>query len=148
MRRVARSARLGPAAAVATVLLTTVLLAACSSSTSRLPDASAASALPDGAVTGAIRLVGGPAGTTSTPGAGEVFAYFDAELTGRPVATARASSDGRFDLRVPAGRYYLAGTSPQYSIDPKPATPPCRAAARVDVTAGRTSHADVICPMR
>jgi len=148
MRRVARGgvfARVGPAVALATVLLAG---AGCSSSTSRLPDASAASALPDGAVTGAIRLVGGPAGTTSAPAPGEVFAYLGADLAGRPVATARASSDGRFDLRVPAGRYYLAGTSPQYSIDPEPAKPPCRAAAAVDVTPGRTSRADVICAVK
>ena len=148
MRRLARSDRPVRAATCGSLVVTLVLLASCSSSTSRLPDASAASALPEGDVTGAINLVGGPAGTSSTPAAGEVFAYRDAGLSGQPVATTRTSADGRFRLRLPLGRYYLAGTSPSFSIDPKPAKPPCRAAAAVDVTAGGAATADVICPVR
>src|SRR4051794_27669856 len=98
-------ARVAPAGATVTAFL---LLLACSSSTTKLPAESAASALDTGAVEGAIRLNGGPAGTASRTVAGKVFAYRDADLSGDPVATAKAATNGRFDLRLPAGRYYLA----------------------------------------
>src|SRR4051794_19141624 len=149
MRTVAGCRAHGRAATAGSIAAALALLTACSSSTTRLPDESAASALDEGAISGAIRLVGGPAGTPSpAPVAGEVFAYRDANLTGDPVATAKAVANGRFELRLPPGRYYLAGTSPSYSIDPAPPKPPCRGAAAVDVAAGATSTADVVCAMK
>jgi len=137
-----------PLVGVAFLVLAPLLLAACSSSTTRLPDESAASALPDGQVSGVLRLTGGPAGTADSTAAGEVFAYHDADLRGEPVVSGKAGPDGRFHLQVPAGRYYLAGTSPEFSIDPKPAKPPCRAAAVVEVAGGGTVTADVVCARR
>ena len=137
-----------PQVGVAFLVLATSLLAACSSSTTRLPDESAASALPDGQVSGVLRLTGGPAGTADRAAAGEVFAYRDANLRGAPLVSGKAGSNGRFRPQVPAGRYYLAGTSPEFSIDPKPAKPPCRATAAVDIAAGGTVIADVVCARR
>jgi hypothetical protein len=69
-------------------------------------------------------------------------------LTGPAIGTAKASAEGSFRLRLPPGTYYLAATSPSYSIDPPSATPPCRGEAPAVVSLGTTNHVDVVCAVK
>ncbi len=65
---------------------------------------------------------------------------------GATVGRARAGSDGRFTIRVPAGRYVVIGTSPMYSDG----AVTCRARSVVTVAADGTtpSEIDVDCVER
>jgi hypothetical protein len=74
---------------------------------------------------------------------GTVAAYTSPELTGKPVAHASADEGGNFVLTAPVGTYYLAGTSPEFDLDPSPVTPPCHADHAIVITENTTSHADV-----
>jgi hypothetical protein len=104
--------------------------------------ASAASAVPSGAVevTGALRLVGGPAGNGPRGVAGEV--HFRA--TDGTTTSAAAAGDGQFSLRVRPGTYVVSGTSPSFGDG----TYPCNAAAPVQVPAGGRHDVEVVCSMR
>lgn len=99
-------------------------------------------------MTGGLHLAGGPAPGADKPASGVVYAFTSASLTGTPVAKVATGSDGTFRLSLPPGMYYLAATSPSFSIDPPPATPPCRGEAQAVVSAGRTSRVDVFCQMK
>jgi hypothetical protein len=130
-------------------LAASALMAGCSSSK---PASSRTNSAPDdpatGVVVGVLRLVGGPAPGTSQAVAGRVYAYRDAALRGKPAAVSKADSDGGFKLILGPGTYYLAATSPQFRIDPEPATPPCHGERPAVVRAGDTTHVDVACPMK
>ena len=119
---------------------------ACSSSSPRGAASKVSSA--EGTVTGTLNLVGGPAPGTDRPAAGEVYAFTTASLAGQPIGTVKANSNGSFRLRLPPGTYYLAATSPSYSIDPPSATPPCRGEAPAVVSRGSTNHVDVVCAVK
>ena len=100
-------------------------------------------------VSGVLRLSGGPAPGTGTAVAGTVYAFRDSSGTGSPVATAVADASGRFEMRLPPGRYYLRGESPKLVLDPKPAVPPCRATQVVAVGAGTAAiRRQVECAMK
>jgi len=77
-----------------------------------------------------------------------VYAFASPSLTGQPQLKAKTANDGSFRLNVPAGTYYLAATSPDFSVDPPPATPPCRGDKPAVVTQGRISRVDVVCQMK
>jgi hypothetical protein len=100
-----------------------------------------------GVVVGVLRLSGGPAPGTSRAVTGQVYAFRDAALRGKPAAISKANSDGAFRLTLAPGTYYLAATSPQFEIHPKPKTPPCRGGPAV-VRAADTTHVDVGCAMK
>jgi hypothetical protein len=91
------------------------------------------SADPGGAVmisaTGILRAVGGPAGVGPRGLSGTVV-FMNGGAT---ASSARAGSDGRFTIRVPAGRYVVIGTSPQYSDG----AVTCRAQSVVTIAADR-----------
>lgn len=132
----------------AVCLAVAVLLASagCSSSTS---PARASTAPVDGdTVTGTLRLTGGPRPGTDRATTGEVYAFPSPSLTGQPQLKAKTADDGSFRLNLPLGTYYLAATSPDFSIDPPPATPPCRGDRPAVVSRGGTSRVDVVCHMK
>lgn len=126
------------------------LLAICCSgcSSSKPRGDSSSTSTGQGSVTGTLRLVGGPAPGANKPASGEVYAFISASLTGTPTAKAKTASNGRFSLTLSPGTYYLAATSPSFSIDPPPATPPCRGDQPVVVSRGTASRIDVFCHMK
>jgi hypothetical protein len=132
-------------ALAAALLVVSANLTACSSSPPR-GNSSIASA--QGAVTGTLRLAGGPAPGTDKPASGEIYAFTTAGLTGTPIAKVKTGTDGSFSLSLPPGTYYLAATSPSFSIDPPPPTPPCRGATPAVVSKGSTNRVDVVCQMK
>jgi hypothetical protein len=81
-------------------------------------------------------------------GGSGVYAFTSSNLTGTPTATTKAGNDGGFTLNLPLGTYYLVGSSPSFSIDPPPATPPCHGDKPAVVTAGSKSRVDVTCEMK
>jgi hypothetical protein len=109
---------------------------------------SASGTAATGSVRGRLIMVGGPAPGRSVPVPGTVAAYASPKLTGRPAARVTADQNGNFVLTVPAGTYYLAGTSLEFVISPSPATPPCHADRATVVTKDTTSHVDVHCQMK
>jgi hypothetical protein len=126
-----------------------VLFASCAGCSSSKPGANPSTVSADGGtVTGTLRLAGGPAPGTDRATTGEVYAFPSPSLTGEPQVRAKTANDGSFRLNVPAGTYYLAATSPDFSIDPPPATPPCRGDKPAVVTRGGTSRVDVVCQMK
>jgi hypothetical protein len=126
-----------------------LLVICCSGCSSSKPrgDSSSTSA-GQGSVTGTLRLVGGPAPGADNPAAGEVYAFTSASLTGTPTAKVKTGSNGSFSLNLSPGTYYLAATSPSFSIDPPPATPPCRGDKPAVVSRGTASRIDVLCHMK
>jgi hypothetical protein len=78
---------------------------------------------------------------------GRVFVYDDPSARGEPIEVVAATSASGFRLRLAPGRYYLRATSPQFIIDPKPATPPCGGGLTV-VRAAETVHVVVGCAMK
>ena len=118
----------------------------CSSSEPRT-DPSTAPA-DQGTVTGRLRLSGGPNPGTDSAAPGEVYVFASAGLTGQPQVKAKTGADGSFSLNLPPGTYYLAATSPSFSIDPPPPTPPCRGDKPAVVSRGSTSRVDVVCQMK
>lgn len=120
------------------------LLASCSGSSG----SSAGSSPNRGTVTGKVQLSGGPAPGTTRAVQGEVFAFEAADLAGKAVATTTTSADGSFNLDLPPGTYYLAATSPSFTIDPPPTTPPCRSDRPAIVTNGNTVELNVVCAMK
>jgi len=101
-----------------------------------------------GTVTGTLHLAGGPAPGTIKPAAGEVYVFTSASLTGTPTAKATTAPDGSFSLALSPGMYYLAATSPSFTIDPPPAAPPCHGNTPAVVSPGSTSKVDVVCEMK
>jgi hypothetical protein len=101
-----------------------------------------------GTVTGILHLAGGPAPGTRTNVSGRIYAFASASLIGKPIATGTADPSGGFTLTLPAGTFYLAGTSPSFALDPPPATPPCHGEKSAVVSQGSTSRVDVICSMK
>jgi hypothetical protein len=102
----------------------------------------------EGTVTGTLRLVGGPAPGVNRPAPGTVSVFASSDLAGRPVATVQASTSGMFVVRLSAGTYYLAASSPRFHIDPAPKTSPCRGDKAAVVESGGSTHVDVICSMK
>jgi len=130
-------------------LAVVVLLASCAGCSSSKPGANPSTASADGGtVTGMLRLTGGPPPGTDRATTGEVYAFASPSLTGQPQLKAKTANDGSFRLNVPAGTYYLAATSPDFSVDPPPATPPCRGDKPAVVTRGGTSQVDVVCQLK
>jgi len=126
-----------------------VLFASCAGCSSSKPGANPSTVSADGGtVIGTLRLAGGPAPGTDRATTGEVYAFPSPSLTGEPQVRAKTANDGSFRLNVPTGTYYLAATSPDFSIDPPPATPPCRGDKPAVVTRGGTSRVDVVCQMK
>jgi hypothetical protein len=78
---------------------------------------------------------------------GRVFVYSNSSLDGKPITVVTASSARGFRLHLDPGTYYLAATSAQFVIEPKPATPPCHGGPAV-VRASETIHIDVGCAMK
>lgn len=101
-----------------------------------------------GHVSGTLRMIGGPAPGTNVGIPGTIYAYRNRDLAGSPAATARTDGVGRFDLELRAGVYYLAASSPRFSISPTPSGPPCRAGHAVTITAGGAGSATVVCPVK
>jgi hypothetical protein len=66
---------------------------------------------PDGLVVGTLELVGGPSPGGPYPLTGTVFARAGSNK-GKVVASARAGSDGGFQVRLPSGTFVLTLTSP------------------------------------
>jgi hypothetical protein len=117
----------------------------CSSSKPRADSSNAPSG--HGAVTGTLHLTGGDPGTDKAA-SGVVYAFTSSSLSGTPIANVKAGSDGTFHLSLSPGTYYLAATSPSFSIDPPPAAPPCRGDAPAVVSNGSTSKVEVVCAMK
>jgi hypothetical protein len=134
------------ATAVSAVFVALLVLAACSSSKLRAKSTSTAAA--GGTVTGTLELRGGPPPGTPRAASGTVYAFTSNSYTGAPAATVTTGNDGRFSLHLPSGTYYLAATSPSFSIDPPPPTPPCRGNKPAVVSVGSTSRVDVACEMK
>ena len=127
-------------------VLLLVCSSACSSSKPRAGTSTQVSAA--GTVSGTLHVAGGPAPGSGAAAAGQVYAFSSASLTGSPVAKVATAPDGSFTLTLAPGTYYLAATSPSFTIDPAPATPPCRGNIPAVVTSGAVSKIDVTCAMK
>ncbi len=139
----------GTSKPAAVCLAVAVLLASCAGCSSSTPPAHASTALADGGtVTGTLRLEGGPPPGTARATTGEVYAFASPSLSGQPQLKAKTADDGSFRLNLPLGTYYLAATSPDFSIDPPPATPPCRGDKSAVVTRDGTSRVDIVCHLK
>ena len=113
-------------------LCTVVLaMAACSDRTSRDDDA--------GTVKGELIRVGGPAPGAPVPLKGTVRFQ-----SGQRVVNVTVGRTGRFEVRLPAGRYTVEGTSSQI----QGGSGPCSAPVDVDVSAGEVQEQRVICHIR
>lgn len=123
--------------AIPVVVVIGVSMAACSSSSSA-----------KGVVTGALRMRGGVVAGISIAVPGEVYAFKDPSLEGKPSAHAKADAGGHFELKLRPGTYYLAATSPRFTITPKPSTPPCHGQRPVVVTTAATIRDDISCEMK
>lgn len=126
-----------------------LLLIGCSGCSSSKPGGeSSVASTGHGTVTGTIHLTGGPAPGSDKPASGVVYAFTSRSLSGTVIATVNAGADGNFHLSVAPGTYYLAAISPSYTLDPPPATPPCRGDAPAVVSDGGTSQVEVVCAMK
>lgn len=126
-----------------------LLLIGCSGCSSSKPSGDSSSAPTEhGTVTGTLHLTGGPAPGTDQPATGVVYAFTSISLSGTPIATAKTGADGSFRLSLSPGTYYLAATSPSYTLGLPPATPPCRGDAPAVVSNGSTSRVEVLCAMK
>jgi len=92
----------------------------------------------DEAVLGQLLISGGPAPGTPRPSDGEVTAR---SASGQLFSLSVPSS-GRFTLQLPAGKYSLTGSSPQFGNGHYK----CIALRTVTVSKGKTSHENVYCP--
>jgi hypothetical protein len=93
----------------------------------------------DGALTGHLYGVGGPAPGAPRPWPGTVT------VTGPGVhRDVHVGASGGYSVIVPAGSYTVVGHSPLYGSG----TAPCRAARAATVTSGHGATADVFCQMR
>jgi hypothetical protein len=93
---------------------------------------------PTGTVTGHLVMAGGPAPGVTLRVPGTVMAS-----SASGTRQASAAKDGSFTLVLPAGRYTLSGTSPQYNDGHGR----CVATAPVVVREGAVTRADVTCVM-
>lgn len=134
------------ATAVSVVFVALLVLAGCSSSKPNATSISTASA--HGTVTGTLELRGGPPPGTARAVPGTVFAFTSNSYTGTTAATITSGPDSRFSLDLPTGTYYLAATSPSFSINPPPPTPPCRGDKPAVVSVASTRRVDVVCEMK
>ncbi|BEL06432.1 hypothetical protein Q0Z83_046230 [Actinoplanes sichuanensis] len=92
----------------------------------------------DVTVTGMMRMVGGPLGSGPSGVAGKVhFGSADGSVT-----SAEVSTEGRFSVALPAGRYTVTGTP--ISAE----SPICQARDEVVVPAGGLSGVEVDCHIR
>lgn len=107
-----------------------------------------ATARAAGEITGSLHMAGGPAPGTDWTVPGTIYAFTTADQSGSPIASGRADERGRFQLRLPAGTYYLAGSSPRFKIYPAPAQPPCFAGGPVTVASAHVATASVVCAMK
>ena len=93
----------------------------------------------DGILTGHLYGVGGPAPGLPHPWPGTVT------LTGPGVhLDVPVGAGGAYSVRVPPGRYTVAGHSPLYQSG----TALCQAAREATVTSGHSTKADVLCQMK
>jgi hypothetical protein len=90
------------------------------------------------AVTGLLLISGGPAPGTPRPSLGEVTAR---SAKGQSFSIS-VLSGGKFTLQLPAGKYTLTGSSPQFGNGQYK----CFALASVSVLKGKSIHKDVYCP--
>ena len=99
-------------------------------------------------MTGTLREVGGAPPGLDRGVRGEIGAYPNGSLTGTPIATTSAASNGEYRLRLPAGTYYLGAVSPRVTVEPRPASPFCRAFKPAVVTRGSSTAVDVVCSIK
>jgi len=96
----------------------------------------------DGTLTGHLYGVGGPT-TATAPGSPRPWPG-TLTVTGPGVhLDVPVAAGGAYSVRVPPGRYTVAGHSPLYDSG----TALCRAAGIATVTSGHTTKADVLCQM-
>jgi uncharacterized protein (DUF2126 family) len=123
-RAVARERRvLFAAVALATIVVSSVLVCACSGS-----------ATPSGTLLGSIRVAGGPPPGINLSVNGTVVAHGDVTVS------AKATAKNGFVLRLPAGTYALDGTTTYIGGGGH-----CTAAAKVTVDDNKTSHMRLQC---
>jgi hypothetical protein len=101
-----------------------------------------------GTATGFFQAGGGKQGSATEGVHGTVYLYVPPTFCkpysdslcqpywGRPVALGHSDADGRFSIRVPAGTYFLVGTSPEVGGG-------LVIAGEVTVVPGRTAHGDL-----
>jgi hypothetical protein len=92
----------------------------------------------DGTLTGHLYGVGGPAPGSPRPWPGTVTVTGSGVHLDVPVG-----ASGAYSVRVPPGRYTVAGHSPLYGSG----TTLCQAAGLATVTSGHSTKADVLCQM-
>jgi hypothetical protein len=97
--------------------------------------AAACGAQADSTIRGNLVTVGQFAGDPDQPTAGTVEAHADS-VNGPVVATAKADFDGVFNLRVPAGTYFLSASVGRVL---------CLSDHSVTVTAQDGAKLDVVC---
>jgi hypothetical protein len=92
----------------------------------------------DAAVKGQLLISGGPSPGTPRPSDGEVTAR---NASGQSLSIS-VPSTGKFTLQLPAGKYSLTGSSPQFGNGQYK----CFALRTVTVLEGKSIHEDVFCP--
>ena len=91
-------------------------------------------------VRGRLVFVGGPnhAATPRPVGPGSV------KFAGSAIAEAEVDRAGRYSLQLPAGQYFVTGSTPNYLAG----RGECRASDRLTVAAGEVARVDVLCSIR
>jgi hypothetical protein len=92
----------------------------------------------DAVIEGHLLISGGPAPGSPRPSDGEITATKNENGKSYSVSV---PSTGEFTLQLPAGRYSLTGSSPQFGNGQYK----CFAARTVTVFKGETIHEDVFC---
>jgi hypothetical protein len=95
-----------------------------------------------GTVDGRLVALGGPAPGAARPLSGTVKLTRTTDTT--PPTTLVVDGNGRFSTTMRTGTYRALGHSPSFGDGAYA----CVADSEITVAAGRTTHVDVVCPMR
>lgn len=102
----------------------------------------------EGTVSGTFIRVGGPLGVGGTqpppvPLMGTVL--FSAGH--HPTVAVVVGKNGRFSVRLPAGKYVVTGRSPSLMASGATVVPPCGSPVNVTVLARRAVRVSIVCPV-
>ncbi|MCW2526000.1 MAG: hypothetical protein JWM76_860 [Pseudonocardiales bacterium] len=128
-----------------------IMLAGCGRSESRRvnqtnsPTSSAAGLTNTAIIAGTLREVGGPGPGINIAQVGQILVYDNDRFIGRSIASITTDSVGRFNVSVPPGTYFLAGTYRLGATSNEAGEAPCASSEPVVARAGETISIVVAC---
>jgi hypothetical protein len=93
-------------------------------------------------ISGRFHEVGGPAPGIDQVVSGTISVYREATLTGSPVTSVHTDAQGRFNIDVEPGTYFLSGATPAVS------GARCTGQGAVTAAIGAVATADVTCQLK